>query len=248
MRKIIIVVLLASVSIGTFFLINNSEPTKPLESFFDGKRARDNEPTSQGHADFSNQKVIAQIIHHAGSVLKTQAKINEMRKEFVALNALKGNLNKHEMRRRSLQSMVNNQQSIMLAERVFADFEWVKTEFEHDQAIVRIYAIELLKMRGQLGEVAPLEHATQTLAKKLASDPNEWQKGREHDLRDLVGAVIELEGRETILSDVKTFFARVGYTPKLKQIYASAITSYLYRSSTDSEVDESFKPFWNDTL
>jgi hypothetical protein len=50
------------------------------------------------------------------------------------------------------------------------------------------------------------------------------------------------------MRDVKTFFARVGYLPKLKQVYANAISSYLYRSGMDDEVDRAFMPFWDEPI
>lgn len=213
MRKKILAVLAGSTLIGALLLIKNASPTKPLDSLSDEQHVSDTNSKPQRVVGSSSHNVITDVIRHADNSLKYQATIADMRQEFVSLNALRGNLNKREMRRESLANMAKNPQAIMVAERVFLDFDWVKNQFQQDQAIIRVYAIELLKMHAQLGERAPLELATQRLAKKLTSDPNEWQKGREHDLRDLVGAVIEVEGRENILDDVKTFLTRVGYVP-----------------------------------
>ncbi len=174
-------------------------------------------------------------------------KIEALRNEFVSLHSFSGAIDKHARRRESLSKLAKDAVAIKLAERVFEDFEWVQKQFHQDQAVIRIYAIELLKMRAMLGDFAPLERAAQNLAKKLASDPNEWQKGREHDLRDLAGALVQVEGRERILADVPSFFARVGYESSLKQVFGHVIASYLYRSSSDDEVDKAFMPFWNES-
>lgn len=242
--------LLASISVCMLLLYKISRPAESLNLIVESKMEDSpaNDLNSQRSKNIKNkEEVAAPIIRNLAEELENREKIASMRTEFVKLHALKGSINKHGLRQEVLEKMANDPQVILLAQRVFEDFDWVQTEFQEDQAIVRIYAISLLKMRSLQGDAEPLEQSAQKLAKKLATDSNEWQRGREHDLRDLIGAVIELDGRERILRDVKSFFARVGYEPKLKKVYSKAISSYLYRSWVDEEVDRVFMPFWNET-
>lgn len=241
--------MLAFVTLSLLYLVITHQPAKPVASVAeDPSHVVNDKIQAKPTIVVENHDAIAQVVRHAAHELNNRAKIYQLQKELVALHSLSGTVNKHEYRREALKNLANDPDAILLAGRVFEDFDWVQREFQDAQAIVRIYSIQVLKMRAELGDRTPLERATQNLAKKLATDLSEWQRGRDHDLRDLVGAVIELDGRDVVLQNVKAFFVRVGYVPALKPIYGHAVTSYLYRSSMDDEVDRAFMPFWNETI
>lgn len=172
--------------------------------------------------------------------------IQIMRTEFKAMHLLQGDLNKHAIRNEKLSQMAQDPEMIKIAKHIFEDLDWVFEQFGKDQAITRVYSIELLKKHAEIKEsLDELELVTQRLASNMASEKRIWRNGREYDLRDLIGAIIKIGGRKEILHDAKSFLQRTGYKTELKRIYGLAVASYLYNSSNDEEVDRAFMPFWD---
>lgn len=171
-----------------------------------------------------------------------------IKKEFIILDALKGAINKHEQRKKKLAELIKDPRNIAIAKKALEDLDWVIENFGDEQAIARIFSIEILKAHAAKGNKDELYSAIATLSDQLRHDKSQWKKGREYDLRDLVGAAMELEGREYILRNSRAFLENTYYSSNLQKIYSLAVVSYLYKDYFDEEVNQAFLPHWQDDI
>lgn len=161
---------------------------------------------------------------------KTRQKITEnqeteiklARFSFQTLHNLRTHINKDQIRKQILDELLQNPAVLQLAIPILTDAEFRRKNFAEDQALARVYAINLLRQVADEGDREPLEQATQKLSSKLSTQeqvsPGEWR-----DLEDLIIHVIEVRNPQTVAQNMAELLSDLSYSVKAKEAFENAI-------------------------
>lgn len=169
----------------------------------------------------------------------------ELSGNVIKFDQLKYSINRREARKKLLAQVLNDPEQFELANNALLNLDETVTKYPQRHAEMRIFAIDLLKEKAIEGDDSALISALSSVSRELQSK-SKWSKGRDQDLIDLLGAWIEAKGAAAILENPSELFDVAHYTPKLREVYFTALRLYLKNGTNDDSVDEIFMKYSNE--
>ena len=125
---------------------------------------------------------------------------------------------------------------IVMASKSLIDNGFAQDEFGENQALMRVFAIKLLKHEAVKGNLGPLIETINELKTNLNLDSYQIKKGQLRDLEDLISVFVRLKGGEEVLANMESTLEEMGYfmdeiiKPEISEVYDDAIYLSLQRS------------------
>lgn len=225
----IVKIFLASLSllmifiVGKFLFLKKSDSLSksriPTKSVIEDMASRTSEPFLE------NYKIALKNLHEESLKKKEDTKLealNMMRFTFTSMHDLKSHMNKDELRKKLLDELLLKKESVPLAVRTLTDSDFARDTFAKEQAIARVYSIQLLRYLADQGNIEPLQEAARDLSKKLAEKenvrPGEWR-----DLEDLIESLILVKDPNHVVENIHDFLVDLSYSEKSEESFFKAL-------------------------
>ncbi len=161
-----------------------------------------------------------------------------LRFSFKAMYNVNAMVNKDQIRSKILDDLVRNPENIKLSSKILTDNDFAKSHFSDDQAISRVYAIQLLRYLADRGDLEPLQDTTRQLV-EILSVKNSVAAGEWRDLEDLVTHTIEAMQPRSVLDNLDEILQNLSYTSSVPEIKTSFRNAF-YFAMVDSIPKEDF--------
>lgn len=156
---------------------------------------------------------------------KSDLRLGLIRTSFVTMNNLRNHLNKDNLRKRIMNELLQDSENLKLASKILIDNSFAKQFLGQDQALARVYSIQLLRHAADEGDVNPLFETARELTEILSIKKSVGQ-GELRDLEDLLCNVVQVQGSTIILHDLESFLKNLSYVshvPEIKNAFRNAL-------------------------
>jgi len=168
--------------------------------------------------------------------------LENMRLAVRSMDTLRSHINKKKLREEVLETLSKDPSNIELASKILTDNTFTRSKFAKDQAIARVYAIELLRFIADGGDKYPLHDTTKTLSEVL-SLKKEVSVGEWRDLEDLVEHMIEVKNPTYVVAHLKEFLEDLSFSPRVQETFSNAFFFVLRQTLSRKELDQFFDTF-----
>ena len=152
------------------------------------------------------------VTAHATKQAFSRQLVHQTRVAFTQMAQLRTHADKYRVRQNVLDELLQNPKSVSIASSILIDNEFARNQYGKDQAVARIYSIELLHRLMQKGDKRPLVKTVAALTKQLASLPEDQRdKGRLRDLEDLLGYYFKREDTDIMRNQFEDALEKLGY-------------------------------------
>lgn len=145
---------------------------------------------------------------------------------FKSMHELSANVNKQSLRQKIMDSLLYDRGNIEFARRILLDNDFVRTAFGEDQAIARVYSIELLRHAAERGDSLPLQMTTRELVECL-SEKELVSAGEWRDLQDLLINTIDVLEPLNVSKNFEEFLVEFSYSSKVLGIHEAFKRAFL---------------------
>jgi hypothetical protein len=152
----------------------------------------------------------------------------EIRRDFTALWGRRRFINSKDVEVQMFDRVLADPAARREAVAIVSDLDYAEEAYGEDQAVVRVYALKMMRRAAAQGDSELIEQALEPLSKTLNSSDG-LRKGQDEDYASLVASYILALGDGAVLDDPGKFMASIGVSPKIalaldKGIYDSGIT------------------------
>jgi hypothetical protein len=141
-----------------------------------------------------------------------------MRASFKRMHAVASYFNRDALRREEMRELLDDPGIVASAQRAVTDLAYAQQTFGEDQAMARVYALQLLVEAARQGNNGPMRESIASLTEtldQLARTGQPPQKAQDRDLADLLNAAVAQIGAERLEADLTGTLAELGYRPIL---------------------------------
>jgi hypothetical protein len=130
---------------------------------------------------------------------------------------------------------------------IVSNIAHAESVYGEDQAVVRVYALKMLRHAAEQGERELIEQALEPLSQDLSAAET-LRKGQREDYVSIVTSYMVALGDDDVLKDPKSFLESIGYSAKTDVEFHKAIyDSGIARRVPPAELQDVFGPYLAET-